>query len=81
VLTNLVLGDKTVPEFMQDDCTPENLAAGLRPLLADTPQRRVQVDAFHRLEDLMRIDEDSPSARAARIVTEILQVHSSARSS
>ena len=81
VLTNLVLGDRTVPEFMQDDCTPENLAAGLRPLLADTPQRRVQVDAFHRLEDLMRIDEDSPSARAARIVTEILQVHSSARSS
>ena len=81
VLTNLVLGDRTVPEFMQDDCTPENLAAGLRPLLADTPQRRVQADAFHRLEDLMRIDEDSPSARAARIVTEILQVHSSARSS
>lgn len=81
VLTNLVLGDRTVPEFMQDDCTPENLAAGLRPLLADTLQRRVQVDAFHRLEDLMRIDEDSPSARAARIVTEILQVHSSARSS
>jgi len=81
VLTNLVLGDRTVPEFMQDDCTPENLAAGLRPLLADTPQRRVQVDAFHRLEDLMRIDEHSPSARAARIVTEILQVHSSAPSS
>jgi lipid-A-disaccharide synthase len=66
---------------MQDDCTPENLAAGLRPLLADTPQRRVQVDAFHRLEDLMRIDEHSPSARAARIVTEILQVHSTAPSS
>lgn len=81
VLTNLVLGDRTVPEFMQDDCTPENLAAGLRPLLADTPQRRVQVDAFHRLEDLMRIDEHSPSARAARIVTEILQVHSTAPSS
>jgi len=81
VLTNLVLGDRTVPEFMQDDCTPENLAAGLRPLLADTPQRRVQVDAFHRLEDLMRIDEHSPSARAARIVTEILQGHSSAPSS
>ena len=81
VLTNLVLGDRTVPEFMQDDCTPENLAAGLRPLLADTPQRRVQVDAFRRLEDLMRIDEHSPSARAARIVTEILQVHSSAPSS
>jgi lipid-A-disaccharide synthase len=81
VLTNLVLGDRTVPEFMQDDCTPEKLAAGLRPLLADTPQRRVQVDAFHRLEDLMRIDEHSPSGRAARIVTEILQGHSSAPSS
>jgi lipid-A-disaccharide synthase len=72
VLTNLVLGDKTVPEFMQDDCTVANLAEGLRPLLSDTPQRRAQIEAFHKLEDLMRIDEDSPSARAARIVADIL---------
>jgi lipid-A-disaccharide synthase len=78
VLTNLVLGDKTVPEFIQDDCTPEKLAYGLRPLLADTPERRAQLDAFHRLEDLMRIDEDSPSARAARVVTDILAVRAAA---
>jgi lipid-A-disaccharide synthase len=72
VLTNLVLGDKTVPEFMQDDCTTANLAESLRPLLSDTPQRRAQIEAFHKLEDLMRIDEDSPSARAARIVADIV---------
>src|SRR6202012_1627374 len=36
ILANLVLGDNVVPEFLQADCTPNNLARALRPLLADT---------------------------------------------
>jgi lipid-A-disaccharide synthase len=72
VLTNLVLGDRTVPEFMQDDCTPEKLADGLRPLLSDTPERRAQIEGFRRLEHLIAIDDESPSARAARIVVDVL---------
>ena len=72
VLANLVLGENAVPEFVQDDCTPEKLAAGLKPLLSDTPERRRQVEALARVNDLMAIGEgETPSARAARIVAEV----------
>lgn len=72
VLTNLVLGENAIPEFIQDDCTPETLAATLLPLLSDTPERRGQEAALQRLDELMRIGNEMPSERAARIVDEVL---------
>ncbi len=39
ILTNLILGENVVPEFLARDCTPEALADAILPLLADTPQR------------------------------------------
>jgi lipid-A-disaccharide synthase len=70
ILANLVLGENVVPEFLQRDCTPDKLAAALLPLLADTPQRRRQVETFARLDRLMEIGEASPSDRAAALVLE-----------
>ncbi len=72
MLTNLVLGENVIPEFIQADCTPENLADALLPLLADTPERRRQQEAFARLDDLMRIGDEHPSERAARIVGQVM---------
>jgi lipid-A-disaccharide synthase len=72
VLANLVLGENVIPERIQWDCTPENLTASLLPLLEDTPERRRQLEAFGRFDDLMRIGEESPSERAARVVAEVL---------
>lgn len=72
VLTNLILGDNAIPEFIQHDCTPRNLAAALAPLLGDTPERTRQLDALARLDGLMRIGDETPSERAARIVAEQL---------
>jgi lipid-A-disaccharide synthase len=72
VLTNLVLGENIIPELIQWDCTPEKLAAAMIPLLSDTPERRRQMDAFARLDSLMRIEGEIPSERAARIVSEVL---------
>ena len=46
ILANLVIGENIVPELMQDDCTPEQLADALVPLIGDTPERRRQVEAF-----------------------------------
>jgi len=63
-----------VPEFLQRDCTPQNLGNALVPLLAEGPQRRRQIDAFERLDAIMGIDASkaagwqSPSQRAADIV-------------
>lgn len=71
VLANLVLGENIVPEFIQQDCTPERLAAALAPLLADTPARRAQLNALASLDDRMATGEETPSQRAARIVLEV----------
>jgi lipid-A-disaccharide synthase len=73
VLTNLVLGENVIPERVQWDCTPESLASTLLPLLHDTPERRRQLDAFRRLDEMMRIGDEVPSERAARVVAEVLQ--------
>jgi len=68
ILANLILGENVVPEFLQRDCTPQNLAAALLPLLTDTPQRHRQVAAFARLDELMAIGAAAPSDRAASVV-------------
>ncbi|MEJ2379508.1 MAG: lipid-A-disaccharide synthase, partial [Pseudolabrys sp.] len=68
ILTNLILGENVVPEFLQRDCTPEKLAHALRPLLSDTLERRRQVEAFARLDALMQIGQAVPSDRAAALV-------------
>jgi lipid-A-disaccharide synthase len=68
VLANLVLGENAMPEFLQRDATPEQLAAAVAPLLGPTPERVRQVDAFARLDRIMQIGRVSPSARAAEIV-------------
>ena len=73
ILANLVLGDNVVPEFLQDACTPEALARALAPLLADTPARRRQTDAFARLDAIMRIGSARPSERAAEVVLEVMR--------
>jgi lipid-A-disaccharide synthase len=71
ILANLVLGENLVPEFLQSDCTAENLAAELEPLLHDSPERRRQLGAFARLDELMQIGASSPAQRAAEIVLDV----------
>jgi lipid-A-disaccharide synthase len=68
ILANLVLGENVVPEFIQEACTSENLAAAVLPLLADTPERRRQIEAFSRLDTIMEIGSKAPATRAADIV-------------
>jgi lipid-A-disaccharide synthase len=70
ILTNLVIGENVVPEFLQRDCTPERLAAALTPLFSDTQERLRQTEAFGRLDRIMALDE-APSAKAAAIVLDV----------
>jgi lipid-A-disaccharide synthase len=67
ILANLVLGENVIPEFLQLDCTAPNLANALVPLLADTPERRRQIEAFSRLDTILEIGTSHPGARAADI--------------
>ena len=68
ILANLVLGRNVVPEFLQQDCTAENLSAALAPLMVDTPERRRQASAFAELDQIMALGQGSPSERAAAVV-------------
>ena len=68
ILANLVVGENVVPEFLQEDCTPEKLAAALRDLLSDSVLRRKQVEAFAKIDGIMSTGNAPPSVRAADIV-------------
>lgn len=75
ILTNLILGENVVPEFLQWHCTPEKLAGALEPLLTDSPERRRQLAAFSRLDGIMEIGGQAPSDRAAGLILPYLQGH------
>lgn len=71
VLANLVLDEIVMPEFVQRQANPEQLAAALAPLIADTPERQRQLAAFARLDAVMAIGSARPSEAAAEIVLEV----------
>jgi lipid-A-disaccharide synthase len=69
LLPNLILDERAIPEILQGECTPANLAAALADVARDGAPRRAQLDALARLDGLMRLpDGEAPSARAARLV-------------
>lgn len=68
ILANLVIGENVVPEYLQENCTPENLARAVREVLDDTPMRRRQLAAFAGIDATMSTGNQPPSVRAADIV-------------
>lgn len=68
ILANLVIGSDIIPEFLQEDCTPDKLAQALGDVLADTPERLRQLVAFATMDGKMSTGDQSPSVRAADIV-------------
>jgi lipid-A-disaccharide synthase len=71
-LVNLLADREVIPEFLQENCTPENLAAGIDVLLVSAEAREKQYQGFrevlHTLGDL----SPTPSERAARVVLDIV---------
>jgi lipid-A-disaccharide synthase len=73
ILANLVVGENVVPEFLQEDCTPEKLVPALRDVLTDSPLRRRQIEAFAKIDAIMSTGKEPPSVRAADIVLATLR--------
>jgi lipid-A-disaccharide synthase len=73
ILANIVIGENVVPEFIQQDCTAAKLARTLREVLADSPRRRRQLEAFARMDTIMSTGDQPPSVRAADIVLATLR--------
>jgi len=67
-IANLVLGEKVVPEYHQERCTPELLAAAIEELLTDGAARAAQIDGARRALALLGRGGEPPSRRAARSV-------------
>jgi len=68
ILANLVIGRDVIPEFLQENCTPEKLAQALSEVLTESPLRRRQVEAFAQLDTIMSTGNRPPSVLAADIV-------------
>jgi lipid-A-disaccharide synthase len=68
ILANLVVGENVVPEFLQEECTPEKLSRALREVLGDSALRRRQAEAFAKIDSIMSTGNQPPSVRAADIV-------------
>lgn len=73
VLPNLVIGEMAMPELLQEDCTPDKLAAALLELLDEGPVRARQIEAFARVAEQVAVGTQSPSQRAADAVLETLE--------
>jgi lipid-A-disaccharide synthase len=73
VLANLVIGENVFPELLQENCTPEKLAAALLPLLSDTPERQRQLDGLGSIAEKMLLDGTTPSEKAAETAIELIE--------
>jgi lipid-A-disaccharide synthase len=63
-LPNLLASEPTVPERLQEACTPQQLAADLRPLLDDPAARRRQLDRFAEVRAQLALDAGQRAADA-----------------
>jgi len=71
VLVNLMLDREAVPEILQHHCTPEALAAALKPLLTDPRARAQQLQDLDEAVRGFGLGQERPSIRAARAVLEL----------
>lgn len=73
-LTNLLLNKLVVPEYLQDNCTPEKMSKALFDLWSDESERNVQRKAFAQIKTMLKNGEMPPSEKAARVVCEVAHV-------
>ncbi len=64
ILPNLIIGENVVPEFIQDEASPQALAAALLAATVDGAARQRQLDGFAGVEQSMRSAGPSPAANA-----------------
>ncbi len=63
-LPNLLAGRELVKELLQEECTPQHLAAALEPLLHESPERQELLATFQTLHQKIRWDADNQAAQA-----------------
>jgi lipid-A-disaccharide synthase len=72
-MPNLIAGRRIVPEFLNDRFAAENLAAALRPLLADTPARaQIIADLAETRAKLLPTPDSNPIHRVCDAAEDLL---------
>lgn len=79
-LANLLAGHQIVPEFLQENCTPQNLAETIEALLAPGEAREAQRAGFREVVEALGDPEPPPSVRAARVVLDLIRAKEAAAS-
>jgi lipid-A-disaccharide synthase len=69
-MPNILAGERLVPELLQDQATPANLAGALLALLRDTASQRRQIERFREFHAVLR---QNTAEKAADAVLEFLK--------
>ncbi|MGE3529950.1 MAG: lipid-A-disaccharide synthase [Methyloceanibacter sp.] len=71
-LVNLLAKRQAVPECLQEECTPENVAARIDEILGSDQVRAAQREAFKEVIAALGDPNPPPSERAAKVVLDIV---------
>jgi lipid-A-disaccharide synthase len=72
-MVNLIAGEEIVPELVQQDFTPERVAAELKRIIPDGAPREKMIDGLRRVKRLLRGDvEGNAPEHAARAIAQFL---------
>jgi lipid-A-disaccharide synthase len=63
-MPNILAGERLVPELLQDEATPANLAGALLTLLRDSAAQRRQVERFREFHQVLRQNNAEKAADA-----------------
>jgi lipid-A-disaccharide synthase len=63
-MPNILAGERLVPELLQDEATPANLAGALLTLLRDTAAQKRQVERFREFHETLRQNTAQKAADA-----------------
>ena len=69
-MPNILAGERLVPELLQDEATPANLAGALLTLLRDTALQKRQVERFREFHETLR---QNTAQKAADAVLDVLR--------
>lgn len=72
ILPNLVAGTRIVPEFIQDEASPEALSAAVLAVLSEGPAREAQLAGFADVERIMKSAGASPAENAVNAALGLL---------
>ena len=71
-LVNVILDREAIPEFLQESCRGDFLAAALEDLLMDKDRRDKQITAYDEALDKLGPKGASPASRASKAVLDVI---------